>query len=71
MLIEMITPLILATAPAVVTVPEVKYDHLLQVSKRVDVKTGRPVEVAQYRPVTFNGTQTFDYQGKPRDSDND
>jgi hypothetical protein len=71
MLIELITPLILATAPTVVTVPEVKYDHLLQVSKQVDVKTGRPVEVAQYRQPTFNGTQTFDAYGKPRDADND
>lgn len=71
MLIELITPLVLATAPAVVPVPIVKYDHLLQVSNQVDVKTGRPLEVAQYRPITFNGTQTFDANGRPRDADND
>jgi putative ATP-grasp target RiPP len=70
MLIELITPLILATAPTTITVPEVKYDHVLQVSRQVEVKTGRPVEVAQ-RPTTWNGTQTYDYNGKPRDSDND
>ena len=70
MLIELITPLILATAPAVITVPEVKYDHLLQVSKQVDVKTGRPAEVAQRMP-TLNGTQTYDAGGRPRDNDND
>ena len=71
MLIELITPLILATAPTVVTVPEVKYDHVLQVSRQVEVKSGQPVQVAQYKQPTFNGTQTYDYQGKPRDSDND
>jgi hypothetical protein len=71
MLIELITPLILATAPTAITVPEVKYDHLLQVSKQVEVKTGRPIEVAQNRPVTWNGTRTFDMNGRPYDSDND
>ena len=71
MLIELITPLILATAPAVVVVPEVKYDHLLQVSKQVGVKAGQPIELAQYRPPTYNGTQTYSYNGKPMDSDND
>ena len=71
MLIELITPLILATAPTVVTVPEVKYDHVLQVSRQVEVNSGQPVQVAQYQQPTFNGTQTYDYQGKPRDSDND
>lgn len=71
MLIELITPLILATAPTVVTVPEVKYDHILQVSKQADIKAGRPLEVAQYRPITFNGTQTYGSDGRPRDSDND
>ena len=71
MLIELITPLILATAPTVVTVPEVKYDHVLQVSRQVEVKSGQRVDLAQYRPPTTNGTQTYDYNGKPRDSDND
>ena len=71
MLIELITPLILATAPTVVTVPEVKYDHVLQVSRQVEVKSGQPVQVAQYTQPTIHGTQTYDYQGKPRDSDND
>lgn len=71
MLIELITPLILATAPTVVTVPEVKYDHVLQVSKQVEVKAGQPVQVAQYRQPTINGTQSFDAWGKPRDADND
>ena len=70
MLIELITPLILATAPTTVTVPEVKYDHILQVSRQVDVKTGQPVEVAQRQP-TYSGTQTYGADGRPRDSDND
>ena len=71
MLIELITPLILATAPTVVTVPEVKYDHVLQVSRQMDFKTGKSVEVAQYRQPTYGGTQTYDANGRPRDNDND
>ncbi len=71
MLIELITPLILATAPTVVTVPEVKYDHVLQVSRQVEVKAGQPVQVAQYRQPTYGGTQTYDANGRPRDNDND
>lgn len=64
MLIELITPLMLATAPMSIDVPKYKYDHGSQVSI-YNTKT------AQYRPTTFNGTQTYRFDGRPSDSDND
>lgn len=60
MLVEVITPLMLATAPLKVTVDKPTYSHAEQ--KQI---------VAQYRPPTFNGTRTFDANGRPFDSDND
>jgi hypothetical protein len=64
MLIELITPLMLATSPMSIDVPKSTYDHGSQVSI-YNTKT------AQYRPPTFNGTQTFNGQGHPMDADND
>jgi hypothetical protein len=63
MLIELITPLMLATAPMAIDVPESKYDHTTQTS--IHNKT------AQYRPPTANGTQTYLGNGRPFDNDND
>jgi hypothetical protein len=62
MIAEIITPLMLATVPLKIEVDQAKYSHVEQ--KQV---------VAQFttRPVTFNATQTFDANGRPRDSDND
>lgn len=66
MLIELITPLVLATAPMTIQAVEpLKYDHTTQTAV-----AGEGFVVAQ-RLSTFNGTQTFDYRGKPSDSDND
>jgi hypothetical protein len=62
MLIELITPLMLATAPMAIDVPKGNYDHSSQVSTYKD-----NLKLA----LTMNGTQTFDYQGKPHDADND
>jgi hypothetical protein len=61
MLIELITPLMLATAPITIVVPESKYDHRAQVSVQKNIKLA----------LTLNGTQTFDFNGKPHDNDND
>lgn len=60
MLAEIITPLMLVTTPLKIEVEQPKYSHAEQ--KQI---------VAQYRPITFNGTQTYDYNGRPRDADND
>ena len=65
MLIEIITPLVLATSPTAVIVPEtLKYSHETQ---QVEAPS---FQVAQ-RPITFNGTQTFGGDGRPRDADTD
>jgi hypothetical protein len=61
MLIELITPLMLATAPMAIDVPESRYDHAAQVSVYKNMKLA----------LTVNGTQTFDFQGKPTDNDSD
>lgn len=66
MIAELITPLMLATAPMAITATEpLKYNHETQ---QVQAES---YQVAQYRPMTINGTQTFDYNGRPWDSDND
>ena len=64
MLIELLTPLMLATAPATIDVPPTTYSHAEQ---------GSSEPTAQYRTSTFtaNGTQTFDWNGRPNDSDSD
>jgi len=61
MLIELITPLMLATAPMAIDVPDTKYDHSSQVSVHKNLKLS----------LTMSGTQTYNFQGKPFDNDND
>lgn len=63
MLIELLTPLLLATAPVRINVPQGSYNHQTQVSSYSDGLTGNGI--------TYNGTQTFDFRGRPNDSDND
>jgi hypothetical protein len=59
----LITPLALAAAPAAITIDEqTKYSHQEQV---VVSMNNEPIYS------TSSGTQTFDPQGKPRDSDSD
>ena len=65
MLIELLTPIILATAPVTIDLASTTYDHVTQLAVAPDgqlIGTGT---------ATINGTQTFDYQGRPRDSDGD
>ena len=65
MLIELITPLMLATAPVQIDLPpQIKYDHATQQS----------VQLAEYKNETSYtyGTQTGgDMFGRPRDQDTD
>ena len=64
MIVELITPLMLATAPMTITETEpLKYSHETQ-----QVQT-QSYQVAQR--MTMNGTRTYDWNGKPNDSDND
>ena len=64
MLIELITPIMLASAPMTIVVPEGNYDHGSQVST---YKSKAGMKLA----ATYSGTQTYSYNGRPYDSDND
>jgi hypothetical protein len=65
MILELITPLMIATAPAQIKAPEaLVYSHEQQAVALKDAVT-----VAQR--TTWNGTQTFDWNGRPNDADND
>ncbi|QWC98078.1 hypothetical protein G6729_06715 [Polynucleobacter paneuropaeus] len=64
MLIELITPLVLATAPTAVVASEpVLYNHNTQM-----VALNSSKDILSY---TGSGTRTYDYKGNPNDSDND
>jgi hypothetical protein len=60
MIIELVTPIMIATAPMRIDVPENKYSHFTQTTN---------TKVLAWS--TYSGTQTFDYKGHPYDSDND
>lgn len=67
MIAELITPLMLATAPMTVTTTEtLQYSHEQQ-----KIEAPASTILAQYRPTTFGGTRTFDGTGRPYDNDND
>lgn len=59
MIIEMLTPLMLATAPIRIDVEQPKYDHVSQKNETVVAWS------------TYGGTRTFDYRGQPSDNDSD
>lgn len=69
MLIELITPLMIATAPVTIDVVTLTYNHQTQTTQMPDGQIG----TGPYRTntSTFNGTQTFDFQGRPKDADSD
>jgi len=60
----LITPLVLATTPATIDVKVPTYNHLTQGAEVVQVAAGTSRQ-------TSMGTQTFDVNGRPRDSDHD
>jgi hypothetical protein len=70
MIIELLTPLMLTTVPVSLTeVAPTVYDHSAQ---RVISEAGSEYkQTAQYRTVSGNGTQTYAYNGRPFDADND
>ena len=66
MLMELFTPLMLATTPATITLNEnVVYSHEYQ------GQIGDNGPISQVKTFTAGGTQTYDYRGKPWDNDND
>jgi len=62
MILELITPLMLATSPMTLLVEPNQYNHAQQISKSVNVE---PLGI------TWNATQTFAPNGRPSDSDSD
>lgn len=69
LLAPMLTPLMIMTAPATAEVVQHSYNHTAQTSTTfVDrqFSTG-----GCFSTSTFNGTQTFSYNGQPSDSDAD
>ena len=68
MILELITPLLLATAPMNITIAEeLKYSHQTQqIEQSYTAKVG-----ALSAWPTYGATQTYDYSGRPRDNDND
>ena len=64
MLIELITPLLIATAPTTVIVQDTDmYSHDTQVVARSGSDGANSF--------TAGGTRTYDFSGKPFDNDND
>jgi hypothetical protein len=64
MLIELITPLVLATSPMAIIVPETAtYNHGTQMVAMNSAK-----DILSY---TANGTRTYGFNGQPNDSDSD
>jgi hypothetical protein len=62
MILELLTPLMLATSPMTLVLEPTSYNHEQQVSKSAN---GGPLSY------TSSGTRTYDFSGKPNDSDND
>lgn len=67
MIIALLTPLLLATAPVRIDLPEGVYNHTTQVSEYKDGTSTHALSDGR----TANGTRTFDFQGRPYDNDND
>lgn len=64
MLIELITPLMIATSPVIVDAKVPVYSH----STQQVVAFNDTKETTQ---LTFNSTRTYDASGRPFDADND
>jgi hypothetical protein len=66
MLVELLTPFMLVTSPATFPpLPPAHYDHQ---SQRV-IPEGKKMQLAN--TFSANGTQTYAYNGRPSDADND
>jgi len=65
----LLTPLLLSTSTLEVHYEDVfTYDHERQVNT---MENGTQLASNTMSSTTFNGTQTFDWQGNPSDSDTD
>lgn len=70
MIAELITPLMIATAPIAITTESLQYSHetqsVVQPATQLAQGWGQPI-----RQPTWNGTRTYAPNGQPSDSDND
>ncbi|MCO4091757.1 MAG: hypothetical protein HEQ34_07360 [Sphingorhabdus sp.] len=64
----LITPLMLATAAPAYTIQTPVYSHATQTALGATLASSTAY---CFTTTTFSGTQTFAYDGKPTDSDND
>ena len=62
----LLTPLLLAMAPASIQAEDLKYSHEAQMNTNAE-----GIYANTMGSNTFNGTPTYDYSGNPRDADND
>lgn len=62
---NLLSPIDLAVAPETLRVQIGNYDFTTQTS------LGLTRELAEYGTTTFGATQTYNFQGRPSDSDND
>jgi hypothetical protein len=69
MLIELLTPFMLATSPATLPEgPKAEYNHAQQ---RSVVDPNEKKQLLAWTTMTAGGTQTYDFSGKPYDNDSD
>lgn len=67
MILELLTPFALATAPVALdsSLNAGEYCHATQ------AVVGADPTIVQHKTITYNGTRTYDNQGKPFDNDGD
>lgn len=68
LLAPLLSPLMIMTAPVTAEPIQHSYNHTVQTSSAF---YDSQVTGACYSTSTFNGTQTFSYDGTPTDSDSD
>lgn len=66
----LLTPMMLSSLPSKMPGFEHAYDHTEQVSSGFQVAAAMGTNFC-INTSTFNGTQTYDYQGNPYDADSD
>lgn len=64
MLIELVTPLMLTTAPAILDAKAPVYSHATQQVVALN-------DAGDKSPAAYGSTRTYDITGKPWDNDND
>jgi len=69
--ITMLTPLMLATTATTALFEAPTYDHSNQIADRAVIEKVQYQTLMCMSTSTFNGTQTYGYDGQPSDNDAD